>query len=176
MDPVTLETGRLVLRAFDTGDVDAVHDACQDQDIQFYTPVPVPFGRQDAEKRVCEEWPEAWATDKDYILGAFRKDTSALVGSYCLTKVSQGVYELGYWAVKEQRGRGYSVEAARALCDWGWATLDVHRIEWWAMTGNTGSRAVAERLGFTVEGTLRNRGIANDGRAHDWWVGGLVRP
>ncbi|MBB5815669.1 GNAT family N-acetyltransferase [Streptomyces collinus] len=176
MDPVTLETGRLVLRPFGPGDADAVYDACQDKDIQFYTPVPVPFGRQDAEKRVREEWPQGWAGDDNYILGAFRKDTSALVGSYCLTRVSRGVYELGYWAVKEQRGRGYTVEAARALCDWGWATLDVHRIEWWAMTGNTGSRAVAERLGFTVEGTLRNRGIANDGKPHDWWVGALVRP
>ncbi|WUQ66248.1 GNAT family N-acetyltransferase [Streptomyces canus] len=113
--------------------------------------------------------------DRDYTLGAFRKDTGALVGSYCLTLVSRGVWELGYWAVKEQRGRGYSVEAARALCDWGWATLDVHRIEWWAMSGNTGSRAVAEKLGFTVEGTLRNRSIANDGKPHDWWVGGLLR-
>nr|WP_244167337.1 GNAT family protein [Streptomyces mutomycini] len=98
-------------------------------------------------------------------LGAFRRDSGAPVGSYCLFVISPGVYELGYWAVKEQRGRGYSVEAARALCDWGWATLDVDRIERWAMVGNTGSRAVAEKLGYTVEGTLRNCGIANDGKA-----------
>ncbi|MFF9819032.1 GNAT family N-acetyltransferase [Streptomyces sp. NPDC014006] len=51
----------------------------------------------------------------------------------------------------------------------------MHRIEWWAMAGNTGSRAVAEKLGF-VEGTLGNRGIANDGKPHDWWAGGLLRP
>lgn len=62
-----------------------------------------------------------------------------------------------------------------ALCEWGWTTRDVHRIEWWAMAGNTGSRAVAEKFGFTVEGTLRNRGIANDGKPHGWWVGGLLR-
>ncbi|MFD7166778.1 GNAT family N-acetyltransferase [Streptomyces violascens] len=125
---------------------------------------------------VGEKLPAQWAEDRDYTLGAFRKDTGALVGSYCLTLISRGVWELGYWAVKEQRGRGYSVEAAQALCDWGWGTLDVHRIEWWAMAGNTGSRAVAEKLGFTVEGTLRNRGIANDGKPHDWRVGGLLRP
>ncbi|AYG85149.1 Putative ribosomal N-acetyltransferase YdaF [Streptomyces hundungensis] len=176
MEPVTLETGRLVLRALAAADVDAVYEACQDEAIQFYTPVPVPYRRTDAEKLVGEKLPAQWADDRDYTLGAFRKDTGALVGTYCLTLVSRGVWELGYWAVREQRGRGYSVEAARALCDWGWATLDVHRIEWWAMVGNTGSRAVAERLGFTVEGTLRNRSIANDGKPHDWWVGGLLRP
>ena len=121
MDPVTLETDRLVLRAFTSADVDAVYEACQDEDIQFYTPVPVPYRRADAEKLVGEKLPAQWADDRDY-------------------------------------------------------TLDVHRIEWWAMAGNTGSRAVAEKLGFTVEGTLRNRSIANDGKPHDWWVGGLLRP
>lgn len=176
MDPVTLETDRLVLRAFTAADVEAVYQACQDRDIQHYTPVPVPFRRADARQRVEEDMPAGWKTDRSYTLGAFRKDDGALVGSYCLFLVSQGVWELGYWAVKERRGRGYSVEAARALCDWGWSSLDVHRIEWWAMTGNTGSRAVAERLGFTIEGTLRNRSIANDGVPHDWWVGGLLRP
>jgi RimJ/RimL family protein N-acetyltransferase len=176
MDPVTLETDRLVLRPFTSADVDAVYAACQDEDIQFYTPVPVPFRRADAEKRIAEEQPAGWAANRSYTLGAFRKDSGALVGLYGLDAVSPGVWELGYWAVKEQRGLGYSVEAARALCDWGWATLDVHRIEWWAMAGNTGSRAVAERLGFIVEGTLRNRGVANDGKPHDWWVGGLLRP
>lgn len=176
MDPVTLETDRLVLRPFTSADVEAVYEACQDEDIQFYTPVPVPYRRAEAEKRIDHDLPNGWATDKNYTLGAFRKEDDALVGSYCLFPVESGVWELGFWAVKEQRGRGYSLEAARALCDWGWATLDVHRLEWWAMVGNTGSRAVAEKLGFTIEGTLRNRGIANDGKPHDWWVGGLLRP
>ncbi|MFG3256095.1 GNAT family N-acetyltransferase [Streptomyces sp. NPDC048172] len=175
MDPVTLETERLVLRPFAPADVDALHAACQDEDIQYYTPVPVPYRRADAEREITEELPAKWAAGKNHTFGAFRKDTGALVGSYCLFVVSRGVYELGYWAVREQRGRGYSAEAGRALCDWGWATLDVHRMEWWAMVGNTGSRAVAERLGFTVEGTLRARAIGNDGVPHDWWVGGLLR-
>ncbi len=175
MEPVTLETERLVLRVFSPADVDALHQACQDPDIQFFTPIPLPYLRTDAERRVSAGVPEGWATDRNYTLGAFRRDSGALVGSYSLFVVSPGVYELGYWAVREQRGRGYSVEAARALCDWGWATLDLHRIEWWAMAGNTASRAVAERLGFTVEGTLRNRTIGNDGKPHDWWVGGLLR-
>jgi hypothetical protein len=38
-----------------------------------------------------------------------------------LTKLFDGVYELGYWTAKEQRLRGYTVEAART----------------WAGTGNS---------------------------------------
>ncbi|AVH58977.1 MULTISPECIES: GNAT family N-acetyltransferase [Streptomyces] len=175
MDPVTLETARLLLRPFTPADADAVYAACQDADIQYYTPTPTPFRREDAEKYVVETAPQGWTTDRDYILGAFRTDNGALVGSFCLTKLFQGVYELGYWAAKEQRGLGYSTEAARALCDWGFTVLAAHRIEWWAMAGNTASRALAEKLGFTLEGTLRNRSMVN-GEPHDWWVGGLLKP
>ncbi|MFF4229795.1 GNAT family N-acetyltransferase [Streptomyces sp. NPDC001820] len=176
MDPVTLETPRLLLRSFTSSDADAVYEACQEADIQYYTPVPSPYRREDAEKYVKEVVAKGWATDHDHILGAFRKDNDALVGSFCLSARGRGVYELGYWAAKEQRGCGYSTEAARALCEWGFTALEAHRIEWWAMVGNTASRALAEKLGFALEGTLRNRSIANDGQPHDWWVGGLLKP
>lgn len=176
MDPVTLETPRLLLRSFTSSDADAVYEACQDADIQYYTPVPSPYRREDAEKYVKEIVAKGWATDHDHILGAFRKDNDALVGSFCLSARDRGVYELGYWAAKEQRCCGYSTEAARALCEWGFTALEAHRIEWWAMVGNTASRALAEKLGFALEGTLRNRSIANDGQPHDWWVGGLLKP
>ncbi|WP_406168640.1 GNAT family N-acetyltransferase [Streptomyces sp. NBC_00996] len=175
MDPVTFATARLLLRPFTPADAEAVYAACQDSDIQYYTPAPAPFRREDAERYVEETAPQGWATDGDHILGAFRTDNGALVGSFCLTKRDQGVYELGYWAAKEQRGHGYSAEAARALCDWGFSVLNAHRIEWWAMVGNVASRALAEKLGFTLEGTLRNRGMVN-GQPHDWWVGGLLKP
>lgn len=174
MDPVTLRTDRLILRAFTLDDVDAVFEACQDPDIQFFTPAPSPYRREDAMTFVSETASNGWSEDKDYILGAFRLDTGEFIGQYCLTRVSEGVYELGYWAVKEQRGHGYSAEAAQAFLDWGWQTLDVHRMEWWAMVGNTASRALAEKLGFQLEGTLLRRGIMN-GEPRDWWIGGLLR-
>lgn len=174
MDSVTLRTDRLLLRPFTLADAEAVYEACQDPDILFYTPVPNPYTRADAEAFVGKAT-NGWKTDTDYILGAFRTDNGALVGAFDLEKRYPGVYELGYWAAKAQRGQGYSTEAARALCDWGWATLDVHRMEWWAMVGNIPSRALAERLGFTLEGTLRHRVIVA-GAPRDWWVGGLLRP
>jgi RimJ/RimL family protein N-acetyltransferase len=175
MEPVTLRTDRLLLRPFTGDDAEAVYEACQDADIQFYTPVPNPFTVADAAAFVGASAANGWETDTDYLFGAFRADNDLLIGAFDLEKRFPGVYELGYWAVKSQRGQGYSTEAARALCDWGWATLDVHRMEWWAMVGNTPSRALAERLGFTLEGTLRKRAIVA-GEPRDWWVGGWVRP
>ncbi|MFD8544695.1 hypothetical protein [Streptomyces sp. NPDC059649] len=52
-----------------------MYQACQDEDIQSYTPVPVPYRRADAENLVGQKLPAQWPEDRDYTLGAFRKDT-----------------------------------------------------------------------------------------------------
>ena len=174
MEPVTLRTDRLLLRPFADSDADAVYRACQDPEIQFYTPVPKPYRLSDAEEFVGPRSTKGWADERNLTLGAFRADDGTLVGSFTLNRLFTGVYELGYWTAPEQRRRGYSEEAARALCAWGFAELGAHRLEWWAMVGNTGSRALAEKLGFVLEGTLLRRDIV-DGEPRDWWVGGLLR-
>lgn len=176
MEPVTLRTERLLLRPFAWSDVEAVYLICQDPEIESsITAMPSPYRRADAERWIGVLVPAGWAEDSSHALGVCRLDTDLLVGCCALTRDLPGVYSLGYWAAKEQRGHGYITEAARALCAWGWETLDMHRIEWWATVGNDASRAVAEKLGFTIEGTLCQRDIIN-GEPRDRWVGGLLRP
>ncbi|KPC96276.1 acetyltransferase, partial [Streptomyces sp. NRRL F-6602] len=58
MEPITLTTARLTLRALATADVDAVYRACQDPEIRRWTTVPSPYRRADAEHfvtRICED-------------------------------------------------------------------------------------------------------------------------
>ncbi|BFO22073.1 hypothetical protein SHKM778_84610 [Streptomyces sp. KM77-8] len=64
--------------------------------------------------------------------------------------------EIGFWGAKEHRGNGYITEAALAASRWAFTRMSVDRVEWRAEVGNTASRAVAERAGFTVEGVLRS--------------------
>lgn len=82
-------------------------------------------------------------------------------------------WEVGYWTAREHRGHGYMTEAVQAVSRWAFLTLGAIRVEWRAEVGNTGSRAVAERAGFTLEGTLRG-GLLNKGTLRDCWVGGLL--
>ncbi|GAA1903288.1 GNAT family N-acetyltransferase [Streptantibioticus ferralitis] len=178
MEPVTLTTERLILRPLETRDVHAVYAACQDPEIQRWTTVPSPYTREHAETFIGQISPDGWRDDTQYGFGVFTNGEDQLVGTMALVRLAmlhteERQAELGYWTAKEQRGRGYTVEAARAVCQWAFIELGVQRMEWYAEAGNAGSRAVALKTGFRMEGTLRAR-IVHEGTRRDAWTGSLL--
>jgi RimJ/RimL family protein N-acetyltransferase len=178
MDPITLTTERLLLRPLRPADTEAVYTACQDADIQRWTTVPSPYRHADAEDFAGRIAPEGWRDDAMYTFGVCAKDDGRLVGSMALVRLAQlrtpdRQAELGYWTAKAERGRGYTVEAARVVIGWAFHTLGVERLEWYAEAGNDASRAVALKVGFRMEGTLRGR-IVHAGTRRDAWVGALL--
>ena len=64
-------------------------------------------------------------------------------------------------------------EALRAMLDWGFAHMQLHRVEAMVHPHNTASLALLERLGFNTEGILREAGFWN-GQRHDLVVLGLL--
>ncbi|MFE6778869.1 GNAT family N-acetyltransferase [Streptomyces sp. NPDC057702] len=176
MEPVILNTPRLVLRPFESSDADAVHAACQEPDIPRWTNVPSPYTHEHARSFVSQVVPDGWRSDTSYNLAVVSRDEGTLVGAIGLRVALAGPErqaELGYWTVKEHRGRGYTVEAARAMVDWAFGELGVERLEWYAEVGNEPSWAVARSLGFQREGTLRAR-IPHAGTRRDAWVAALL--
>ncbi|MFF6999387.1 GNAT family N-acetyltransferase [Streptomyces sp. NPDC008313] len=172
MDPFTLTTGRLLLRAVGPHDTDAVYEAAQDADIQRWTTIPSPYLREHAEGFTHQLVPDGWADGSMFTFGVFLP-MGALAGMLSFSPRSPGVGEVGFWAAKEHRGNGYITEAVTAVSRWAFTRLSVDRVEWRAEVGNTGSRAVAERAGFTIEGTLRSA-ISNKGTRRDCWIGSLL--
>ncbi|MGW2377030.1 MULTISPECIES: GNAT family N-acetyltransferase [Kitasatospora] len=172
---VTLTTDRLVLRAPRESDVDAIFAACQDEEIQRWTVVPVPYRREDAEFFVRTLAPEGRAAGAEFIWCVVERGTGRLVGAQAVTRQAgdPAAGSVGWWTAKEQRGRGYTVEAARAVARWALTDLGLRRLQWLAYVGNEGSRAVAERVGYRHEGTLRSyadqRGVFRDA-----WIASLL--
>jgi RimJ/RimL family protein N-acetyltransferase len=172
MEPVTLTTPRLLLRTVGAPDNVAVHAASQDTDIQRWTTIPSPYLPEHASRFTEQLAPTGWANGSLYTFGIFLP-AGDLAGMLSLTTRSIGVTEIGFWATREHRGRGYVTEATVAVCRWAFTDLHVDRVEWRAEVGNHASLAVAERAGFTIEGTLRSA-IDNRGERRDCWVGSLL--
>lgn len=174
MDAVILTTERLELRAPAASDVEAITDACQDPEIPRWTTVPSPYTREDAEAFVelVAGW---WANGSQAVWGVYADgELAGVVGLHHITEAVGGAHtELGYWMAAHARGRGYLVEAARAVVDWAFTERGVARLSWRAVVGNIPSARAARALGFRYEGMQRQVLTSPRGR-DDGWVAGLL--
>jgi len=86
-----------------------------------------------------------------------------------------GVCEVGVWLAAGAQGRGYVTRAVAAMLDWALVDRGLHRAEWKCVPENAASRRVAERLGLTLEGTLRES-WEHSGRMWDTEVWAVLAP
>lgn len=92
-----------------------------------------------------------------------------IVGSMAILRIDWAVpkMEIGYWCATRSTGHGYITEAAGALTHLAFETLGAARVEIVCDARNTGSRAVAERLGYRLDGILKNERRSPDGQLTD---------
>jgi len=79
--------------------------------------------------------------------------------------------ELGYGLYKDvYKQKGYMNEALEAVLDYGFNTMNLHRVEALAATDNTASLNLLKKFGFKFEGILREHynvdGVMDDSVMH----------
>ena len=174
MEPITLTTERLLLRTFSPDDTEAAYQACQDPDIQRWTTVPSPYERRHAEEFTGQIVPDGWRAGTMCTFAVLPRAGGPLMASVAVSlRTLSGTWEIGFWTAKEYRGRGIMAETVGAVAHWTFTRLGATRLEWRAEVGNEGSRAVAEKAGFVVEGALR-AALLNKDTLRDAWVGALL--
>ena len=82
--------------------------------------------------------------------------------------------EIGYWLAERHEGRGLVTRATAAVLDLAFDRLGLHRVQIRVAVPNDRSRAVAERLGLTREGVLREQGLTGVGTYEDMVVYGVL--
>jgi RimJ/RimL family protein N-acetyltransferase len=82
--------------------------------------------------------------------------------------------KLAYFLDAQYQGRGIVTRSARAVIDVCFKELELNRLELRCVTTNTTSVAVAERLGFSREGLLRQDEFLN-GKFVDHYLYALLR-
>jgi RimJ/RimL family protein N-acetyltransferase len=170
----SLETDRLLLRELRFADAPVVQRLAGDARIARTTFVPHPY-----EDGLAEEWIRGQARDyregKLVNFGVVAMAEGELVGSIGLVlQPAHRRAELGYWIGVPYWGRGYCTEAARAVVQWGFRELDLHRITAPHFAGNPASGRVLEKIGMRQEGRLREHYL-RDGRFEDSVVWGILR-
>ncbi len=65
-------------------------------------------------------------------------------------------FEIGYWIRQSEEGKGYVSEAVRLVTAYAFDAFGAERIIIRCLERNTRSAAVADRLGYVYEGTMRH--------------------
>jgi RimJ/RimL family protein N-acetyltransferase len=168
----TLTDGLVTLRAHRAEDVVGAYEQSQDAASQRWTTVPVPYTMADAHAFVGEIMPGGWADDTEW--GFAIEAEGRYAGTVSLRNQGSRRAEIGYGSHPWVRGTGHVERALRLLLDWGFAERELETVIWWAHVGNWASRKLAWRLGFTVEGSVR-QWQPQRGELRDSWVGTLLR-
>ena len=171
----TLHTTRLRLRPFTGADADALFALHSNARVLRYWDTP-PWSepaRAEAFIAKCRQLEEEGSGAR---LAIERSSDGVFVGWCGLTSWNPDYRSasLGYCLGEAAWGHGYATEAAGALLQWAFDTLDLNRVQAEADTRNAASARVLEKLGFVHEGTLREDCIVN-GDVSDSWVYGLLR-
>lgn len=160
MVPARIETERLLLRRFVRRDVDDLTAAVVRSLPELGEWLPwahAGYGREDAAGYIRDSlgaWREGRAYD--YAIRPLHQHDRHLgnISIWPLSRVGR-TGEIGYWVVTGETSQGIATEATAALLEVGFDGLGLHKLTLRIGVGNRGSERVAEKLGFTKEGVLR---------------------
>jgi RimJ/RimL family protein N-acetyltransferase len=175
-DPATLTTRRLTLRALTLADADVLFAAFADRDtMRFFgdrhgsvadTRALFRHVIEGAEAHTSRQWAISACLDRS-------PDRFTVVGSLSVNGIVGGTAQMGFILLKEHHGRGFATEAVRAVLDHAFGALGLHRVTLHIDPENTPSQRVAQKLGFKLEGRMRES-FPVGGRFRDELILGLL--
>ena len=97
--------------------------------------------------------------DTGYYFLIFQRTNEQLLGGINLSNVRRGVAQMGsigYWVGAPHAHQGVMTQALRAMVDFAFLELVLHRLEAACIPTNSPSVALLRRCGFEQEGVARN--------------------
>ena len=166
--PTEFTTDRLLIRLPLPGDGKAVHEAIKEsiQELKLW----MPFAQKDQSVEDTEanirEAHAKFLLREDLRFLIFHKNDGHFIGSTGLHRINWDIpkFEIGYWVDTRHAKQGYITEAIEGLTNFAFRKLNAKRVEIRCDALNTDSKRVAERLGYTLEGILKNDDLAVDNK------------
>ncbi len=158
-----LRTQRLVLRRFVAEDAEQLYQNCgTDPEVSRYVSF-VPYADLVSTRDFVQMHVARYDEDSLFCGWAIELD-GQVIGTIGLFNVEPGFScELGYTLGSAWWGQGLATEAARAVRDYAFGELGMHRLYASYHVENGASGAVLQKLGMRREGVLRDGQLNADG-------------
>jgi ribosomal-protein-serine acetyltransferase len=172
--PGELIGDRIVVRPFRDADAERVYAAIQESVDHLRPWLPWADRHQsidDTREFIRRTQADLFLRDS-FAMGIFSRTDGRFLGGCGLG--SRGwmipAFEMGYWIRKSAEGHGYVIEAVRLMTCFAFEVLEARRLVIRCDTRNLRSKAVPERLGYVLEGCLRNSQMDTSGWPADMLV------
>jgi len=152
-----LTTERLVLRPFTLADGPVVDELAGAQEVADTTlAMPHPYPRGGGAAWIATH-PDNWSHNSVLALAICDRRSHELLGAISLDVEDMHRHgEIGYWIGAKYWGNGYATEAARAIVDYAFTELHLHRVQARHFVRNPASGRVLQKVGMKLEGTHRD--------------------
>lgn len=153
----TLESERLILRPMCVSDYEDMYDYAKDPEMTKYL-LWSPHPSADYTKAYLKFVSKRYKSGDFYDWAVVEKSSGRMIGSCGFTSidVDNRKGEIGYVINRKFQQKGYGSEAAETVLGFGFYDLDLNRIECKIMKENEASFKLAQKLGMTFEGYMRD--------------------
>jgi len=161
----TLETERLILRAWKIDDADDFYEYAKHPEVGLNGGWE-PHTSKDVSLKIIQ-----YFIEENDIWAIVLKENNKVIGSLGLHSDSKragiNVKELGFVVSAEYWGRGIATEASKRAIIHAFDDLNLDLLSTYHKSFNTRAKRVIEKCGFTCEGTLRQASKRYDNRIFD---------
>ena len=154
----TIETERLILRKFKISDDEAMLKYwIADEKIQSLYSEPVYTTKAEVDE-LLEKYINSYQKNDYYRWAIIEKNSGECIGqiAYFLVDSKNNFAEIEYCIGSDFQCKGYATEATKAVIQYGFDKINLHKVQICTKTINKPSKRVIEKCGFTYEGTLRD--------------------
>ncbi|MDY0942783.1 GNAT family protein [Priestia megaterium] len=164
-----MDTTKTFLRSFETSDIKSLHQWSND------TRAILMVGRTPLTYEEVVQEVEKKKKNNDLLL-AIENEENKLIGWVFLKDIdyAHGRASIGILLAPEARGQGYGKTAMKQMIDLGFKQLRLNKIYLTTRGANEHAIALYKKIGFVVEGKLRQHAYV-DGNYLDTYFMGILR-
>lgn len=153
-----IETNRLILRPFRySDDDDMIKYWISDPKIQSLYSEPI-YSTKSEVKELLDQYISSYQKDDYYRWAIIEKQSQSCIGQIAIFLVDNKNHfcEIEYCIGSRFQRNGFASEATKVIINFGFSSVNFHKIQLCHKDNNIASKGVIQKCGFTYEGTLRD--------------------
>lgn len=155
---LTIETERLILRRFELSDVSDVHSlwaSLPEVQLEYGEPV---YETEEDVRKLLETYIGRYDEPYRFRWAIIEKACGKCIGqvAYFFVDARNHFAEIEYCISPSYQNRGYATEATKAVIDFGFDKIGLHKVQICRRANNVRSGRVIDKCGFHFDGALRD--------------------